>query len=709
MEDDVVVLDGVGEKRLREDDGEGVFSAPAAKAPRIDEDVDVPGSADHVDDAAPAAGAGEAAVDVIAPKARRGGRQSKTLHQVHKELAWVAVGPEAEAKFAQKERWVSCTACKVNIKCETTLTNATKHASSASHLRMVSEAATQCKLPLADAATAGQVHRELRVGLRAAFTASVSSLVPKSLMGVLYGPSHLEAANLLHRHSMTIGAAGTVDRDVALALEQHVKDIAAAVKDQFGALIVDGASLPDLFEGTVKPLAVMFSMSRHGPPLGLGYVKNTTGTAKEAAEEIRRLLAKFGINEDNVVCLVGDNVAFNDVLAEDLGVLRMKCIPHSLALVLKAVTNAFPAWEVMTAKLGATLSAGGGHKRSVALEAKGVKPHAITGYPNRWGSTLEVAKTLLDMNPVAEDGDLPITIVQGQVLSWVASTGDADEDGSTRLGQVQAAFHDDHLNANMLQLGLVIEMAGDLGRLITVAGGDTWVAQDTPIAVFTALRERLERVVTGADVDLDMIIGDVAERSPLEYLQAEVDAVRGDLRARMRAAAAAALKAFDKHVQPALRMVKHRFMYDHHHIPPPLPADLPPTADERRECLRRLLGFNKESSATTIMGEYTAYCAAWPALSAADKALPAAEFWHSKKDIWPTLAKVASWWCEVPTSSVAVERMFALMRGFVRSNRASMKESTFEAEWLFRVNRRLVDERLAKALRAASTMPAGAR
>lgn len=63
--------------------------------------------------------------------------------------------------------------------------------------------------------------------------------------------------------------------------------------------------------------------------------------------------------------------------------------------------------------------------------------------------------------------------------------------------------------------------------------------------------------------------------------------------------------------------------------------------------------------------------------------------------MWPTLSKIASWWCEMPTSSVAVERMFRVLCGFARPNRANMSEATFEAEWLFRMNRRLIDRRLA--------------
>lgn len=704
MADIVPPPGAVGGKRGRLLEEEDEIGSPAAKAARVASDGHESDDDSVVEAVAPASGAGgEARVEVgagAASRATRGGKKAKTLAGLAVVLPWVKTGPDAEAEFASKERMITCTTCHNKIKCETTLSNASKHSATASHIRAVKEAASQTKVDAVVTTTAAS--REARINVRVALTASAGAMVPKSLMGALYDDTHLAAAQLLRRHDLTIGGAGTVGRDFMAALDIHKKDIIAEVDGKIGCIIVDGATQAVLFDGTVHPLAVMFSSTRLGAPLALGYVTCDDGTAVQAADQIKALLATYGIAIDNIVALVGDNVTFNDVLATELNVQRMKCIPHSLALVVKSITSFFPAWEVFTVKLGATLHAGGGHKRRLGMAAKGIKPSSIAGYANRWCSTINVGKQLLDVTPVGGvDGVLPIAIVQEQVLSWTASSGDADVDGTTRLGQVRAAFHDDNINAGLLEVSLVVQLTGDIDRLITAAGGDTWSLKETPLAVFAAVNQRLVRISMAKDVDLDMAIDDAAEASPLEYVPEELAVLRANLRTCMRAAATAALKVFGKHVDPALEMITHRFMYDHHFEPPPMPASLPPTATERREFLRGFLGFTKDSIASDAMGEYVAYCNEWPSLPAADSTLAAAEFWHKKEAVWPTLSKIASWWCEMPTSSVAVERMFGIMRSFATPTRASMKEPTFQAEWLFRVNRRLVERRLALALSAA--------
>ena len=68
----------------------------------------------------------------------------------------------------------------------------------------------------------------------------------------------------------------------------------------------------------------------------------------------------------------------------------------------------------------------------------------------------------------------------------------------------------------------------------------------------------------------------------------------------------------------------------------------------------------------------------------------------------PNLSAQALWYNEMPTSSTAAERVFAIMRGMESSLKASMTEASFEQELMFRVNHWLVEEKLAAADAAMS-------
>ena len=57
------------------------------------------------------------------------------------------------------------------------------------------------------------------------------------------------------------------------------------------------------------------------------------------------------------------------------------------------------------------------------------------------------------------------------------------------------------------------------------------------------------------------------------------------------------------------------------------------------------------------------------------------DYWRARRNKWPTLSKVASFWIEFETSSLAAERvyMFAIIRRMGLSGRGSMGHDTFES------------------------------
>ena len=131
----------------------------------------------------------------------------------------------------------------------------------------------------------------------------------------------------------------------------------------------------------------------------------------------------------------------------------------------------------------------------------------------------------------------------------------------------------------------------------------------------------------------------------------------------------------------------------------PLPASIAsaPIAEVSNQ-LAQFLGCDMEEATETAMAQYEQCVVLWPTLQkeVGDKPISAGEFWRSLSTTLPDLAPLALWWVEFPTSSVAAERAFGMMRAIDMPNRSRMKDETFLAEFMFRVNGELVAQLLAE-------------
>ena len=48
------------------------------------------------------------------------------------------------------------------------------------------------------------------------------------------------------------------------------------------------------------------------------------------------------------------------------------------------------------------------------------------------------------------------------------------------------------------------------------------------------------------------------------------------------------------------------------------------------------------------------------------------KYWEGKRVIWPSLSAIALWWSAVPTSTIAAERSFAILRNIALPLRCAM-------------------------------------
>jgi hypothetical protein len=220
---------------------------------------------------------------------------------------------------------------------------------------------------------------------------------------------------------------------------------------------------------------------------------------------------------------------------------------------------------------------------------------------------------------------------------------------------------------------------------------------------FTTRIAALKATLTGATdaANFPLLLAGAIDRSPFEYTAAEQTTFSAKLQPLVAQAAAAALASFEKHVDPALDLCKWRFIYDHRNAPRPLP-----TAPLRtQEDVINFFGCEASDAKMSLIGEYKSWLDMAPLLTKAQRNMGPAAFWSSPDmAALPTLSKIGRWWAEVITSSVAVERMFAIMRCMEDPRRNRMGEMAFEAEWRFRVNGWLIAEELNAALASAGAL-----
>lgn len=186
--------------------------------------------------------------------------------------------------------------------------------------------------------------------------------------------------------------------------------------------------------------------------------------------------------------------------------------------------------------------------------------------------------------------------------------------------------------------------------------------------------------------------------------------VKGDAYAKfgkmVESAAARALAIYKKHAEPALALLAHRFRFDCRNAPDrSLPDGM--LTKEFFGCLPDNYGFD-------IITQWKAYVKEWWAKEASDPtgaAHPHPKFYWSSQDnyaywlsktCWAELRQCALWWLEMPTSSIAAERAFALGRVIDVPRRGSMTWETFKRELALRICQDDVESLLDDALKTMS-------
>ena len=135
-------------------------------------------------------------------------------------------------------------------------------------------------------------------------------------------------------------------------------------------------------------------------------------------------------------------------------------------------------------------------------------------------------------------------------------------------------------------------------------------------------------------------------------------------------AAKEALEQWDKFIPEAMENLVRRFRFEPMTPPPAMPA--PKTAQYRSADAADFFGGWTGAIDVECIADWAIYREKWPSIPDRMKALGIGKFWNDPEvvkcifglpDAAVQLRKFATWWADQPTSSVAVERAFGIMRG----------------------------------------------
>lgn len=163
------------------------------------------------------------------------------------------------------------------------------------------------------------------------------------LIGQIFADSQTlsEAMGILRRNGdSNFGTESKVNADVQSGLAIVKAYIARELRDEPLSLVSDSASLKH-----DSAIAVLASCSKLPSPMLLTLITPNEKSNNDeddvynyelAAVDIKKVAESYGIIIANqVTFMMGDNVAYNKCIAEELQITQGKCLPHALALIVK--------------------------------------------------------------------------------------------------------------------------------------------------------------------------------------------------------------------------------------------------------------------------------------------------------------------------------------------------------------------------------------
>lgn len=653
----------------------------------------------------------------------KSGKKAKTVEQLTVERfdkltaahSW-AGDSAAHRKTYETKGTMHCTLCNSSIIVSANTGNMTVHANGKGHvaIKAAADASNSSMLINASAAAAvGMTSAEKAA--KAAELKTLRVLAHANLVAGGMNP-HLigevldrrsatwRALSVLSSTKLNVGGDGTIRRDVEDAKEMLDDALRLKLKGTVGSIVTDGATYAH-----DKAVAILFSTSSLETPIllslvwpaeeeggyeGVGDADEAVYDHKKAALDIRRQCDSFGLSIGTQITVVmGDNVSFVDAMARELNLTRGHCLSHSESLVALHGMKELPDAVLLTQTAGGLIYAGGTDKRGNELRAEpyGLDPRKAQSYSNRFYTNVPNALYRLENFEPIKQWHTTSTLLP-QVKDDDEKADDAKRPG--KQAQLVKVAYGKPLA--QVTLAVVKVLYGDIPALVGGTGDKGGTS-----AEFDHVREdllvqlKLQRdlyaeasTASGAATVVEQAIDIVLTMKPMaEGLK---KSARATLLKPVMEAATKSLESWDKNIAPQVEILTGRFRFDPRNKPEETPDGSYP-----KDFFKAL----PENYGLKLIAQYKAYIAEWASKPEDDwEGTVPFKYWSTKRQKWPELASIALWWIEVPTSSVAAERVFGVLRAMGTPQRQSMSRETISRELAFRINRAVLIELLDKQL-----------
>lgn len=543
------------------------------------------------------------------------------------------------------------------------------------------------------------------------FATLVSKGVNPNIQDEIFNPGSgstvFRVISTLRKRMNAVLTRGTNEQDSKLAYDTLKNFITSKVKDEYGSIVTDGAS----FRRT-KVVAVMFSTQALPQPVLLRLVFPAKEYADDndecpavydatrAASDIADALSEYGIQSKNVASLVGDNVEFNDALARTLHVNRAKCLPHALNLVIKHGVKQIPYAVDLIQRAGSIIYHGGTTKRADELKSLGLNPRQMQMYPNRFGSAVSCASYRFANFDQVKKWQTTSTNLPVDDFDYEQEEGEDEVSPGTAAMKAKAAYLRETAK---LTLCIVVHLYDEVRGLLAACEGEF---DSIPENIITKmeLRRNVFALIEESPKDY---IAERYRKNPGAFPQESLASAQAELSPFVAAAMRKSMASWDKHVAPALLLLRNRFHFNPR-VEPVAPSDSSSSVFESPLCPVVV------DSVMTVAAQYQAYTAEYKATKESEGGERKIHerkhytYWKAKTDIWPELSKIALWWGEIPTSSIACERAFSMLRLMETPTRNRQRDETVNRELCFRVNSNLLDSMLSAAGDQVNNIPIGA-
>jgi len=513
-----------------------------------------------------------------------------------------------------------------------------------------------------------------------------------------------DCVSYLRSTSHAVGSSErTVHRDEVTAEGLLDAEVRSLLQKEFYAVGFDGTSMR-----REKVQLILVNAAKVGEPLLLDvvfpvdnplYLEDPKYDFMKAAPDITKSLENFGCDLRNCTGGSCDNTSSQGMICKYIGISQIKCGVHIFNLVALAL-NHLKNFKYLVAGLGKLIYQGGGTKRAMEIEALGLSPRSMLTHDGRFGTHVETGNYVLanfdKIRTWVTTSSLNVKPPQTKVKGAKGAAGggagagavadegaveedeDQDEedilpdDDELESKEVAAAKHVERVVRAwsspfaVVTLEISRDFFGNLNAILTQLSGEGDNVPPDVLVTISAYQRRL-RIVQG---DPRSIVRPALSKHNLKMPQRDFE----DVSAGVKAMADLALEKLDKHLPPYVTLLKHRFIYTPRQMPPPLPEI---SKDDKKvtqmDLCKPFLGCLDVDYSAALLDQYGQYREDVSATLEKEASLPVEarpsrsrstyEYWDSKEDKWPNLAKIAKWHINFPTGNISAERGCGKLRG----------------------------------------------